>query len=214
LESDLNKNQQEFWKGDFGADYRNRIQTLESYNQFYEENVGFSEEELWKKHFSKFDRNMKILELGSNVGVKLSILKKMGFNNLTGVEINKKTYEIAKQNDPSINWINSSIDSFEPNEKFDLVFTSLVLIHINPKAVNSIIKKMIKISKKYLFGFEYFANELTEIPYRGHRNVMWKQNFPHLFKELEPSLKEIIVEKIPYKNNDLQDVMYLFEKTK
>ena len=43
---------------------------------------------------------------------------------------------------------------------------------------------------------------------------MWKQNFPHLFKELEPSLKEIIVEKIPYKNNDLQDVMYLFEKTK
>lgn len=212
LKSDLNIKQREFWEGDFGEDYLNRIKTLEDYNQWYEENVGFPEEEIWKKYFSGFDKNMSILEVGSNVGIKLSLLKKMGFRNLTGIEINKNAYEIAKKNNPSITWINSSIDSFEPDKSFDLVFTSLVLIHINPEALNSIIKKIIKISKKYIFGFEYYADILTEIPYRGHRNVMWKQNFPLLFMQLEPTLKQIISEKIPYKNNNLQDIVYLFEK--
>jgi|TARA_B110000495_G_C23032160_1_gene615088 trans-aconitate methyltransferase len=136
----------------------------------------------------------------------------MGFNNLTGVEINKNTYEIAKRNDPSINWIHSSIDSFEPDEPFDLVYTSLVLIHINPKVLIPIIKKMLKLSKMYVFGFEYYADTLTEIAYRGHQNVLSKQNFPSLFKQLEPSLKEITIEKIPYKNSDLVDVVYLFKK--
>ncbi len=42
---------------------------------------------------------------------------------------------------------------------------------------------------------------------------MWKQNFPQLFKELEPSLKELTIEKIPYKHDNLEDVVYLFEKT-
>ena len=212
MKSDLNIKQREFWEGDFGEDYLNRIKTLEDYNQWYEENVGFPEEEIWKKYFSGFDKNMSILEVGSNVGIKLSLLKKMGFRNLTGIEINKNAYEIAKKNNPSITWINSSIDSFEPDKSFDLVFTSLVLIHINPEALNSIIKKIIKISKKYIFGFEYYADILTEIPYRGHRNVMWKQNFPLLFMQLEPTLKQIISEKIPYKNNNLQDIVYLFEK--
>jgi|TARA_B110000495_G_C23032160_1_gene615087 hypothetical protein len=76
LETNFNADQQEFWKGDFGENYLNRVQTLENYNQYYEENVGFPEEDIWKKYFSGFDRNMKILELGCNVGVKLSILKK------------------------------------------------------------------------------------------------------------------------------------------
>ena len=212
MKPDLNTNQREFWKGDFGEDFRNRHQELENYNQWYMENVGVPEEDFWKKYFSKLDKNLKIVELGCNVGVKLSILKKMGFKNLTGVEINKNAYEIAKRNDPSITWINSSIDSFEPDEPFDLVFTSFVLIHINPETLNTIIKKMVNISKKYIFGFENYGEKLTEIPYRGHSNVLWKQNFPALFKELEPSLKEIAIEKIPYKHDNLEDVIYLFEK--
>ena len=212
MEPDLNTNQREFWKGDFGEDFRNRASTLENNNQWYMENVGIPEEDFWKKYFSKLDKDLKIIELGCNVGVKLSILKKMGFNNLTGVEINKNAYEIAKRNDPSITWINSSIDSFDPDESFDLVFTSFVLIHINPEALNSIIKKMINVSKKYIFGFENYAEKLTEISYRGHSNVLWKQNFPALFKELEPSLETVIIEKIPYNNNDLVDVIYLFKK--
>ncbi len=134
-------NQQNFWKGDFGETYLNRIPTIESYNQWYLEHVGFPEEDLWKKHFSNFDKNMSILELGSNVGVKLSILKKMGFENLTGVEINQHAYETAKKNLPDIDWIHSSIEEFESSKQYDLVYTSLVLIHISPTVLPSIIKK-------------------------------------------------------------------------
>ena len=41
-------------------------------------------------------KNLKILELGCNVGINLEILKKMGFNNLYGLEINNKAIEIAR----------------------------------------------------------------------------------------------------------------------
>ena len=40
--------------------------------------------------FSDFDRDMSILEVGCNVGVKISMLQKMGFRNLTGVELQDK----------------------------------------------------------------------------------------------------------------------------
>jgi len=35
--------------------------------------------------------------------------------------------------------------------------------------------------KKYIWGFEYYADEYTEIPYHRKRNMLWKTNFPKLY---------------------------------
>ena len=91
---------------------------------------------------------------------------------------------MAQKRYPEINFIHSTIDDLILKEnKYDLVFTSLVLIHQNPQLVNSVISKIVDISKKYIFGYEYFSDNLTEIEYRGHKNVLWKQNFVELFKK-------------------------------
>ena len=186
------KKQQDFWEGDFGDSYIKRNSSLDQVNEIYKKQTGITQEEIFKEFFEPFKRDISIIELGCNIGLKLSILKKMGFVNLTGVEINKNALKEAQQNNPEINFIQSSIEEFNPNqEKFDLVFTSGVLIHISPLSINQIIKKIINLSRNHIFGFEYFSENLVEINYRENQESLWKQNFPALFQKQSPDLQLI-----------------------
>jgi len=140
------------------------------------------------------------------------MLQKLGFTNLYGVELNKKALEIAKERNPKVVFANSSIEDYEPNEKYDLVYTAGVLIHIHPSALESIIRKIVNLTNRYVFGFEYYSDNLIEIKYRDHSNVCWKQNFPYLFKRLFPTIKIVKKEKFYYKDQDLVDIGYLLRK--
>ena len=207
------KKQQNFWKGSFGDSYIKRNSSLDQVNELYKKQTAITQEEIFNEFFNPLKRDISIIELGCNIGIKLSILKKMGFVNLTGVEINKNALKEAQYNNPEINFIQSSIESFNPNqEKFDLVFTSGVLIHISPLSINQIIKKIIDLSRNYIFGFEYFSENLVEIKYRENPESLWKQNFPKLFQKQSSDLQLIKEKKINYLNENLVDVAYLFSK--
>ena len=96
---------------------------------------------------------------------------------------------------------------------FDLVFTSGVLIHIAPKNLTKAIKEIIRVSNKYIFGFEYFSEKCEEIEYRGNKNKLWKNNFPKLFLDTKSNLKLIKIKKLVYLDNkDKTNVAYLLEK--
>jgi pseudaminic acid biosynthesis-associated methylase len=207
------KEEQDFWAGEFGNDYVDRCNTLEFTNKTYKSQTGFSYLEIYNSFFSNFNKDLKILELACNVGNKLSILKYFGFKNLYGVEINKKAVEIAKKENPDITFFNSSIEDFDPkDEKFDIVCTSGILIHIHPEHLNLILQKIESLSQKYIFGFENFSEIPVEVPYRGHKNKLWKKNFPNAFRKLYPNLKTLKEQKIAYKSQSLTDIFYLFEK--
>ena len=100
--SNENSKQKEFWLSEFADSYMNRNSNIDYVNNNYKQKTGLTEEEVFVEFFSNLDKNMSILEVGCNVGVKISILQKMGFVNLTGVELNKNAYEIAKKNFPDI----------------------------------------------------------------------------------------------------------------
>jgi len=208
-----NFQQQNFWKGEFGEKYRERCNTVEYQNSAYKEKTGFTEEEVFIKMFEGIDKKSRILEVGCNIGLKLSILEKMGFKNLFGLEINKKSFEIAKKIHPKIKFFNFSIEQFKTNKKFDFIYTATVLIHINPSIMDSIMSKMIELTTRYIGGFEFFTEILTEVKYRNKSNVCWKQNFPENFRKISPDLKTIFETKIQYKENNLVDVVYLLEKS-
>ena len=212
-EQETNSEQRKIWMGSFGDDYIDRSLSVESVNKRFIEQKGISLENIITNFFSDIDRNCSILELGCNVGLNLSILKKMGFKKLSGVEINEKAYEIAKTNHPEIKFYNSSIEEFNPNQKFDLVFTAGVLIHINPKTIPNVISKIIKLTNKFIFGLEYYSEETVEISYRGKENSCWKQNYPQFYLNSDKSLVWIKKEIIPYKNDKDADIAYLFEKS-
>ena len=202
-----------FWLSDFGEMYLERNYTYDDLNDTYKSLTGINIDKPYHDFFLDLSKEMTILELGCNVGLKLEILKKMGFKNLTGIDLNSKALKEAKRRNPEINFINSTIEDLDvESKKYDLVFTSVVLIHQNPKSVDTIIKKIIELSKKYIFGYEYYSEKLTEIDYRGHKGVMWKQDFPSLFKKIEPQLKLVKQKKYRYLKNGLEDIGYLFQK--
>ena len=206
-----NVKQRLFWQNEFGDEYINRNKSVKEINQLYQQQTGVTKEEIFQKFFGQLDRTKNILELGCNVGLNLVMLRNLGFQNLTGVELNEKAFRIAKEQNPKFTFYNDSIENFVPKgDNYDLVFTSGVLIHINPLALNDIIKKILNLTKEYIFGFEYYSDKLVEINYRGHSNVCWKQNFPRLLKQIIP-LKTIKEEKIFYTNQNLCDITYLLQ---
>jgi len=120
--------------------------------------------------------------------------------------------KLHKKN-PDINFIHSSFEGFNPKgEQFDVVCTGGLLTHMNPKAVPSIIDKMVMLSKSHIFGFDNYADKLTEVNYRGNLNQLFKQNYPKLFRDRYPSLETKMEIKYPYINEDLTDIVYLLKK--
>ena len=228
--SNENSKQKEFWLSEFADSYMNRNSNIDYVNNNYKQKTGLTEEEVFVEFFSNLDKNMSILEVGCNVGVKISILQKMGFVNLTGVELNKNAYEIAKKNFPDIEFINSDIEKFETEKKYDLVYTCGVLIHLNPAIISNVVKKIFSLSNMYIFGFESFSETLQEVRYRENLHVQWKQDFMSVYMKNFPELNLIKQKKITYLNNEkaftktadddkyteknesLQDIAYLLKK--
>ena len=127
--------------------------------------------------------------------------------------MNVQTIDIANSRYSDIHFYNSSIESCEfPAQNFDLVFTVGTLIHINPSALPDIIKKILSLSKQYVFGHESFSESITEVFYRNSNNLYWKQNFPQLFKNIYTNLTMVKEKKIQYLNSNLSDICYLFQK--
>jgi len=202
------------WKGKFGQEYtdRNNI-SLEDLEKLYKKECGVTRIELNTLFLDKINRSKKILEVGSNIGVQLLCLQKMGFKNLYGIEPQEYAVELSKKVTKNINIIKGDIfDIPFRNNFFDIIFTSGVLIHISPKDIRKALKEIYRCSKKYIWGLEYYADKYTEILYRGKKNLLWKSNFPKIYMDTFSDLKIIKIKFLKYLENNNINVMFLLEK--
>jgi pseudaminic acid biosynthesis-associated methylase len=153
----------DLWTGEFGNRYteRNTRATLQA------------RKDMWACMLpSGCD---SILEVGANVGLNLEAI-----SNLTGAELyacepnDMARAELGSLLEPdhirsdyadSLGW---------PDQQFDLVFTSGVLIHIRPDKIEASLKEINRVSRRYVICGEYFAPSEEMIPYRGHDNAMWR----------------------------------------
>ena len=206
--------QAETWASEFGNEYTKRNDlTREALDDLYKKNFGISRTELNKEFLSGLNKEIKILEVGCNTGMQLVNLRKLGFKNLTGIDVSKSGLSIAKKNLPETNLKEASaLDIPFSDNEFDLVFTSGVLIHINPNNLDKVIDEVYRTSKKYIWCYEYFSEKLEEIEYRGNKNMLWKNNFLKLFLDKYPNLKIVKEKKLKYKDNNNLDIMFLLEK--
>lgn len=206
--------QEKKWKGKFGKDYtlRNPLGAKEI-DKLYFRNYGITRTEINKEFLGNLNLSIKILEIGANVGVQLMFLQKMGFKNLYGIEINREAIELAKSITKNIDIIQGSAsDTPFKDNYFDLVFTSGLLIHIAPADLEKVMKEIYRVTKKYIWGFEYYADKYSEISYRGKRNLLWKANFPELYLKLFKDLKPVKEKRLEYLNNENRDIMFLLKK--
>ena len=202
------------WSSEFGIEYTERNpHTFEAMDEIYKKQFGFTRTELNLTFLGGFDGSIRILEVGSNVGTQLIGLQKIGFKNLYGIEIQPYAVEISKQNAKNINIINgSALDIPFKDSYFDLVFTSGLLIHINPDDINTVMKEIYRCSLEYIWGFEYYADKYLEIPYRGRRNLLWKADFAKLYQNEFKDLELVKEKRIKYLDNDNVDSMFLVRK--
>lgn len=197
--------QEEFWINQFGDEYTDRN------NDFLlKNNIN-----LFEKILSKININ-SLFEIGCNRGLNLEAINNINKDiTLYGLEINKKAYDIIKGKNICKECFNISINDFNILEKYDLILTKGVLIHINPDKLDSIYQKMYDLSNKYILIAEYYSRDVREILYRGHSNKLFKRDFCGEIMDKFKDLKLIDYGFVYYRDskNPLDDITwFLLEK--
>ncbi len=202
------------WASDFGKQYTDRnAQSLEEMEQLFVQNFGVSRTEMNARFLEGLSRDISILEVGCNIGNQLLCLQKLGFSNLTGLEVQPYAAAKAKQRCPGIEIIEGSAQDLDSDARYDLVFTSGVLIHIAPEDLAQVMANIHSCSRRYIWGYEYWAENLQEVAYRDHRQMMWKGDYAALYLENFSDLSLVKQEKYKYLANQNMDAMFLLKKT-
>ena len=166
----FNTEQEEFWSGEFGTDYieRNRLTSQ----------VFSAKANMWSAILGRMSSvPSSVLELGTNIGNNLHVLNMLLPDaQLAGVEINPAAVaEVRHWGRAEI--FHASILDFAPDRTWDLVFTSGVLIHINPESLSAVYALIHKAAASNICIAEYYSPRPEEIPYRGHSNKLYRRDF-------------------------------------
>lgn len=209
-----NSFQEETWNGNFGEEYTNRnILTPKGVDILNTKILGCSRTQIYRKFIGKKELN-RVFEVGCNAGNQLNLLKKMGYDDLWGMELQDYAVEFARKNTHGINIVQgSAFDIPFKDGFFDFVFSAGVLIHIDPKDINAVLDEMYRCTSKYIMGSEYYhPNKYQMVKYRGNNDLLWKTDFSKLFLNRFPHLKLVHIEILKHLNNNNMDIVYLLEK--
>lgn len=161
--------QEDFWAGEFGTEYiqRNKSDALLASNLDF---------------FAKALRATRCIneciEFGANIGMNLMALKLLyPHMEQHGIEINPDAARELANFIPAKQVYHSSILDFRQTRTWDLVLIKGVLIHINPDVLPQVYDKLVHSSSRYLFVAEYYNPAPVAIPYRGHKDRLFKRDF-------------------------------------
>ena len=119
-----------------------------------------------------------IIELGCNIGLNLIALNRLSKSfDLAGYEINHEAAKLADQAKIANIIQDSILNPLPAQKKYDLTFTSGVLIHINPTKLDLVYQNLYNLSKQYILIYEYYNPEPVQVKYRGHDGFLFKRDF-------------------------------------
>lgn len=202
------------WKSDFGREYtdRNTFDTA-ALEELYRKNYGVTRSEINQKSLGDVAQGASFLEVGCNTGNQLLLLQQMGYSNLSGVELQPYAIEIARQRMPDVSLkLGSALAVPHADSWFDVVFTSGVLIHISPHDLPRALSEIHRCSREFIWGFEYYAPEMTEVNYRSHRELLWKMDYAKRYLESFSDLELVREQRLPYLENANVDTVFLLRK--
>jgi len=200
------------WSGKQGCRYAGSKNDVKSLDRYYKKLFGITRSQLNHECLAGVPLDSQVLEVGCNNGVQLQCLKEMGFMDVMGVEPNPLAVKKYGDNGVCIEQgYGQSLDF--PDQTFDLVFTSGVLIHIPPDELSLVLGEMYRVTKNggWLWGFEYFHPSCIERVYDGKRGLCWANNFPLLFQTLFSDLEPAYSRFFRYDQRNV-GIMYLLKK--
>jgi len=172
----MTRPQEYFWKNEITESYAQD-------NATFDEELGLL---AWQKMLNSIELKeiRSYLDCGSNVGRNISFLKRlMPEAQANIIELAEGPFNKCKNDFDIKNSFLGPIKNARFNQKFELVFTSGVLIHINPDDLLITMKSIYENSSKYILIAEYFNRTPVEIDYRGQSNMLFKRDFGKFFKE-------------------------------
>jgi len=203
------------WASDFGREYTDRnILSPPELDALWMNNYGVTRTTLNRKFLGAVPHDAQILEVGCNVGNQLLLLDGMGYKSLRGIEIQSYAVPLAQKRVPAASIVQgSALEIPFPDRSFDLVFTSGLLIHIAPTDLPKVLSEIHRVAKTWILGSEYYAPSSTEINYRGHDNLLWKDNFAQRYLQQFTDLLLQQEEHLPYLNSPNTDTMFLLQRS-
>ena len=138
----------------------------------------------WERMLLKADKGKisSYLDCGSNIGRNLTFLKRaLPTSTANIVELAKEPYEKCLRDFQISKSFLGPIKEATFDQKFDIVFTSGVLIHVNPSDLLASMSRMYEMSDKYILIAEYFNRTPVMINYRGEDDKLFKCDFGKLF---------------------------------
>lgn len=171
-----NSEQENFWATTYATDYIKK-------NSLFDNQVGA---EAWKKMIKGTQGEIeKFLECGCNIGRNIDQIKMVLPEAVPSIiEISEPAFKFVTSHHDFKHAFNGAIlDSAFDDASFDLVFTTGVLIHINPDQLLQHMEKMFRYSNKYILMGEYFNRTPVSIEYQGEKDKLFKRDFGKLFIE-------------------------------
>ncbi|MBF0460800.1 MAG: methyltransferase domain-containing protein [Magnetococcales bacterium] len=181
-----NAEQLDFWRGEFGHHYMARNgATPEQLRPIVA---------LWARILRCMESSPpeSILEVGANIGRNLRALRTLTPARLLAVEPNQEARAILLQDkvvEPSDVWDGTAAALPLPDGLCDMAFTSTVLIHIHPDALEQSYREIYRVTRRYIVCIEYFADKLEMVPYRDNLNKLFKRDFGGYWLDLFPNLQ-------------------------
>jgi pseudaminic acid biosynthesis-associated methylase len=174
-----NKEQENFWKEDFGDDYitRNKAPELIASNLA-----------LFSKVLARAEKVGSCCEFGANIGLNILALKQLlPYASFDAVEINEKACVQLKAI-PDLTVHHGSFLDYKPQKLLDMVLIKGVLIHQNPAVLKEAYQQLYNSSKRYILIAEYYNPIPVAIEYRGHHNKLFKRDFAGEMMDYYPDL--------------------------
>jgi ubiquinone/menaquinone biosynthesis C-methylase UbiE len=128
--------------------------------------------------------------------------------------VNEHALEVVRSEIPGVDArVASARELPFADDSFDLVFTTGVLIHQSPEELPRVMDEIVRASRRYVLCGEYRADELEEVPYRGQRGALYKQDYGRLYQERFPQLRLLEEGFLPKSEGVWDDVTYwIFEQ--
>jgi pseudaminic acid biosynthesis-associated methylase len=166
--------QQLFWADQYAKEYIEK-------NRTFDLELG---KDAWLQMLQCSKSIESILECGCNIGRNLEFLEKVLPNARKSiVEISKPAFDYVTSKYALHHAFNGSIEDSEFPQKFDLVFTMGVLIHVHPGNLLKTMGQIYKHSNRYILIGEYFNRSPVVIKYQGQDNKLFKMDFGKLYLE-------------------------------
>ena len=204
------------WAGDFGRQYTDRnIFSPDQLDLEYRKRYGISRTQMNDLLLGELDQSSLMLEVGCNVGNQLLLLQEMGFNELYGIEVQSHAIELLRSRSRCLRVAQGTVFQIPcRSTSFDVVFTSGLLIHLSPNDILAAMRELRRCTRKYLWGFEYYSEDYSEVNYRGHQNLLWKADFAKMYLQRFADLE--LINEMRFKNIDNPanvDSMFLLQKS-